>query len=307
MSLRKKILGRSWLAGGVLAVSVLCGSFTAHAQEASPVAVSCGSTETTLGENFGITPDQPIALVCSLKNSSAQSVSVMLLGKLLSPGQSQPSGSSTDVVLDGNATVQAKLSFAPVFRNGTYVFTFVAFDAMTGKPIGAESTLTGTLGSTNDKQIRIASASLEKGEYRWGDTFDLDLFLDVPEGRSLSDITTTVVMQDKDGQTCSTLAERRLLTKAADKLALTFPKEAGECINALNVTLQSKDGKVVDKKILAVGLVYSETVMTPNAGQETATPQSGMSPLAIGILVFVAVFLVVLVGYTLMKRKSPVV
>lgn len=293
--------------GGVLAVFLLVSSSIAQAQQVPTL--SCGSTEATLGQNFDLTPDQPISLVCSLTNTSAESVSVMLLGKMFVPGQSLPNGTSADATLEGNETAQVQLSFGPVFRNGDYIFTFVPLDTATGQPIGSEVKVIGTLGSADGKQVRIMAATLDKGVYQWGEAFILALALDVPEGKSAADVTATVVMQDKDGKSCSTLLEKRVLTKTEEDLSLVFPKEAGQCVNALGLTLQSKDGKIVDKKILAVGLTYGEAAPTSDMepGVVTEESGSGLSVLMIGALVFVVVFLLVLVGYAMTHRKRSVV
>jgi hypothetical protein len=271
--------------------------------------MSCGSTEATLGQNLTLVSNQPFSLVCSLENTSAEEFSAMLFTSQLSPG-GQRSGSLSTPRVAGNTVTQVTLPFQPVFQNGTYTYTFTLTDSETSKPLANEVTLTGTLGSADGKQVRIMTATVDKGAYQWGEVFTLALSLDVPEGKSAADVTATVVMQDMDGQVCSTLLEKRILTKAEDTLKLTFPKVAGTCVNAIGLILQSKDGTIVDKRTIAVGLTLEETAgMTPATGQDMAVQESGsgLSTLMIGVLVFVVVFLVVLVGYAMMRRKSSVV
>lgn len=278
-----------------------------------PVNVTCLPATPLTGKgsspSFTLTRGTSPHFTCSIKNQSAtEDFSGFLLGKATS-GKNAPAASSNTVTLKKNTTTEATLEFPAVLQSGTYQYVFTLFDTTTKKPLAAESSLSGVL--AGESQANIATITLDRDHYDWSAPLTLSVSVTLPQGTNFKDspLALTVGLQDQQEKPCATLAENLFLSQSDAVLKLTLPAQ-GKCTNTLVVSLKTKIGTLVDKKVVALPL--PEQQATPSQSVQTAPPVSSSSFVAaipqglLAAVIITTMLMLALAGYFFIKKKrSP--
>lgn len=247
---------------------------------------------------------QPTVFSCTAKNVNMdKSVTLLVLGKE-TKDKMMPVTSSADLSLPVGASGEVTMQFPAIFQPGSYEYVFSVYDTETKALVSKEVVLSGVLKGA--EQPAILSVIPDKDRYEWGAPFLFSLSLAMPKGEEFvpETLSVTATLQDMHGQSCLTLIDHQTLVKAEDLYQTIFP-ETAPCTNVLEVTLTDKDGTLLDKKLLAIGL--PEAKMAKNKTSATFAPSTLVSlfprSLMIGLSV-TGVLVLALIGYFLVKKNQ---
>ena len=284
----------------VMTVETALGADAAPTMASFSCAPLSPEKKLTAGGVFALEVGDSPSFSCSVQSQNAeQKFAAVLVGKQ-TDAKGVMSASSSDLAVTSEQS-GTTLIFPPVFQPGLYQYTFSLIDTVTKQPLSQDVTLTGKLKGT--EQSHILSVAFDKEHYEWGAGASVVVTLGVPDGQTFDpkEFLLGGALQGKDGKFCQSVFEKQPVLQAENTYQFTLP-EKGECVNALDVSLMTQNGTVVDQKTLAFGVPEMKTADTmANTGMSLA---KGMSSAMVIGLILTGILVLVLVGYFLMKKNQ---
>lgn len=244
-----------YLEGFIFSVVFLTSATSAFAAEEKfplvPMSCKPEHSEQSAGKtSLSIPTGEEVIFHCLIQNMNT---SVASQAFLLGQRKTERSGttvSMSEVSLEDATSAEVILRFPKMLRSDTYWYSFVLMDKVTRLPLSEEQQYTWKL---RMDQPAFASVGVEPKQewYDWGTEAELRVEL-APSGDQLSGDTAPnlhVAMKDEKGEVCAVLLETPIHQSLVYRIQ--FP-ENGACTGVLMVTLRSKDGIVLDQKMLVL-------------------------------------------------------